>query len=230
LLSLCQIPHAVRAPCRPVRAGGLQQSSDRADQRVRRVGRRLLDQPHIVLDWQIAAVFAAGTATQARGSGLQYVPIVPAPGSGLAPLLSDARRPAGPARAGDYSPGDGFISIPRDYLTQPCGSSTRSRWRAPRSPVGNPTTSKATWSCPLFGRPSARPGAGRSGYTITPSNPPAGYTFPRVFTTGVWSEAWSRRYLRWASRRSTTTLPIPTTLLAQRPEGKPDPALGDQRW
>ena len=83
------------------------------------------DLPHVVLDWQIATVFAAGTAQPGAPNPMPgFAPIDPAPRIRIAllndPTMIDAGNPILPAlAAASYSSSDGFIAIPRDQLHGP---------------------------------------------------------------------------------------------------------------
>jgi len=134
------------------------------------------DMPHVVLDWQIATVLPSG----APDPIIQFAPIDPSPGVRIAAL--DA-----PFEAAVYAADDGSIAIPRSYLnttwrleyTLSGGVPHEVQW-APDDKVGHLTV-------PMFGRLQRDPVASGTGYAIAPTPAPS-LTFPRVFTTGLWTE------------------------------------------
>ena len=198
------------------------------------------DMPHVVLDWQIATVFAPGTAHPgAPDPTLVFAPIVPAPRIRIA-LLEDAPAVAGgptPALGAfadaDYSPGDGAILIPRDYLMHP--------WRLeytlafdpfvdnplidhpPHEVQWLPDDKQGHLTVPVFGRVQRDQPPGGGGYTITPSNPPTSYGLPRMFTTGLWTEG-----VVPPPAGQTIDYDFSNANPLSGPIGNPDPAMGDQ--
>jgi hypothetical protein len=190
-----------------------------------------LDMPHVVLDKQVAMVFASGTAHPgAPDPTLVFAPIVPAPRIRIA-VLEDAALPGDPAlplgafaEAG-YSIDDGSISIPRDYLTRPWRLEYTLDDSVPHEVQWLPDDKQGHLTVPVFGRLQRdQPPAG-GGYAITPSNPPASLGKPRVFTTGLWSEG-------LASTLSGSPTTIDYDFANASPLsgglGRPDPGLGDQ--
>lgn len=149
------------------------------------------DVPHVVLDYQLAIPYGKTGATPgAPDPTIRFAPIDPAPRVRIATL--DGAFDAEPAT---YSPTDGWIAIPRSYLgitwrleyTLADGVAREVQW-APDDKVGHLTV-------PLFGRVArgAAP-AVNSGYLLTPTGV-AGFTYPRVFTTGLWTEGVVPGYL-----------------------------------
>lgn len=184
-----------------------------------------MDDPHVVLDWQIATVLPAGAPAVLP----TYTPIAPAPRVRIAPLRDpaasqdDANAPLGAWVDATYGEkGDGFVSVPRAYLTSP--------WRLEYT-IGT-TTHEVQWlpvdkqghlTVPLVGRQQRSVLPDGTGYSITPTNGPGSYNFPRVFTTGVWSEG-------RVSLPATTPLEYDFFNAASQNGGKamPSSALGDR--
>jgi hypothetical protein len=137
------------------------------------------DRPHVVLDWQIATVLPSGAPDPA----ITYTPITPAPRVRIATFDGPFDQVAA-----TYTAGDGSIEIPREYLN--------TTWRLEYTLAGDvphevqwaPEDQQGHLTVPVFGRLQREPVPVGSGYTITPPNLPGGYTFPRVFTTGLWTE------------------------------------------
>ena len=74
---------------------------------------------------------------------------------------------------------------------------------------------------PVFGRIQRDPVPSGGGYQITPPNAPATYTFPRVFTTGLWTEG-------SASHNGTTVdYDFSNATSLSGAKGRPDPSFGD---
>jgi hypothetical protein len=144
------------------------------------------DMPHVELTWQIARVLESDTASGKRGEPdpvIVFPPIYPPPRVRIATL--DGAFDDDPAT---YSPSDGWILIPRSYLgitwrleyTLADGIPHEVQW-APQDKHGRLTV-------PMFGRPDRDPVPTGGGYTITPAGVTAPYTFPRILTTGLWTE------------------------------------------
>lgn len=149
-----------------------------------------MDDPHVVLDWQIATVLATGAPAELP----TYTPIAPAPSVRIAPLRDPAAAPTDPnAPLGawldaKYRSADGTISVPRAYLTSP--------WRLEYTITGGPPH-EVQWlpddkqghlTVPIVGRQQRAFLPENTGYSVTPTSGTASYDNARVFTTGVWSE------------------------------------------
>jgi hypothetical protein len=190
------------------------------------------DTPHVVLDWQIATVFAPGTAQPgAPDPMVTFAPIEPPPRVRIAPLddpaavPGDPNGPLGTLAKVDYSSSDGAIAIPRDYLTHPWRLEYTLDDNIPHEVQWLPDDRQGHLTVPVFGRLQRNAVPDRAGYTITPSNPPAaGYTSPRVFTTGLWTEG--------QVMPSPSGAAIDYDFAGANPLsgaiGRPDPARGDQ--
>lgn len=137
------------------------------------------DRPHVVLDWQIATVSRSGMPAPA----ITYAPIQPAPTVRIATL-------GGPFDqvAATYTAGDGSIEIPRDYLNTTWRLEYTLAGGVPHEVQWAPADQQGHLTVPVFGRLARDPVPIGSGYTVTPQNLPGGYTFPRVLTTGLWTE------------------------------------------
>jgi len=172
------------------------------------------DRPHVVLDWQIADVLPSGAPV------IAFAPIDPAPRVRIATLDGPFDQVIA-----TYTPGDGSIEIPRDYLN--------TIWRLEYTLAGGiphevqwaPDDQKGHLTVPVFGRLRRDPVPLGSGYTITPpSLPGGGYTFPRVFTTGLWTEG----TVSPKPTGSTADYDFYNSAIAMSgANGRPDPALGD---
>ena len=134
----------------------------------------------IRLQLQIARTNSEGYADPT----LEYRPITPAPAVqvGLAgERLEDAR----------YDEADGTAAYPaglagqrwRLVYTLPGGIPREVQW----SPQGGDQLPRLVE--PLIGRVERLPVPAGSGYAITPMGSPASHTQPRVYTTGIWTEA-----------------------------------------
>jgi hypothetical protein len=153
------------------------------------------DRPIITLDWQVATV---NTTTGAPDPLPTFMPIVPAPKLRLAPLHDPMNAGAlGAFVDADYGTPDpndatvivnGQTAIPRDFVTQPWRLEYTLADGIPHEVQWQPQDKLGHIAVPIFGRLDRDQPPQASGYTITPSGAPANYTFPRVFTTGVWSE------------------------------------------
>lgn len=174
--------------------------------------------PQVALTWQVATVTTAGEPDPA----IAYPPIVPAPQVRIAPIdvaLADSPDAATYADTGTIAiPGAYVDKMWRLEYTLADGVPHEVQW-SPENMLGHVTV-------PVFGRLQRAAPPDGGGYTVTPTNPPASYTFPRVFTTGLWTEG--------------RVVPDPTpgqqtidhdfsrsTSLSDR-KGSPDPALGDR--
>jgi hypothetical protein len=187
-----------------------------------------VDLPHVVLDWQIATVFAAGTAQPGAPNPTPgFAPIDPAPRIRLALLDDPAGKPGDPLpalAAAGYSSSDGFIAIPRDYLTQPWRLEYTLSDNVPHEVQWLPDDKQGHLTVPVFGRLLRDAPPSGSGYQITPSNPPSSYGFPRVFTTGLWSEG----VIMPQPTPPTINYDFSAATSLSGALARPDPALGDQ--
>jgi len=169
-------------------------------------------EPHVVLDWQIATVLPSG----APDPTIRFAPIVPAPKVRIAPIDG----PFG-ADTTTYAPNDGSIAIPNAYLN--------TTWRLEYTLAGNvphevqwaPDDLQGHLTVPVFGRLQRDPVPTGGGYQITPPNPPTSYMFPRVFTTGLWTEGIASR------NGPTVDYDFSNATSLSGPRGRPDPSLGD---
>jgi hypothetical protein len=174
--------------------------------------------PHVTLDWEVGLPAPAAPS---------FAPISPAPKIRIAPLgAGDASTTLAAFTDATYN-ADGTIAIPADYLNHPWrleytladGIVHEVQWQ-PDAQVGHIVI-------PIFGRPARTPIPAGTGYTIKPTGGPGGYTFPRVFTTGLWSAG-----------PVPAPLPAGTTIdydFANAKSlsgdlGTPDPALGDHAF
>lgn len=179
------------------------------------------DLPHVELTWQIASALPSG----APDPTITFAPIMPAPDIKLA-LLTEQLAPA------TYSPSDGWILIPRNYLD--------TTWRLEYTIVDGvsaPIPHEVQWApedklghliVPLFGRVARDPFPVDGAYKIKPSGAPA-YANPSVVTTGLWTEGVGRLDLTDSSH---TTIDYPFTRAASLSgkKGRPDPARGDRAF
>jgi len=141
------------------------------------------DMPHVLFTWQLATSQPSGAP-----AALQYPAFTgtSAPTMRIAPI-------DGPFTPADYltTPDEmsGWILIPRSYIgatwrfeyTFPGDVPHEVQW-APEDKLGHLVV-------PMVGRLGRTAAPTDSGYVITPSNYSGGYTFPRVFTTGLWTDA-----------------------------------------
>jgi hypothetical protein len=175
----------------------------------------VLDMPHVVLDWQIAALLSTG----APDPTIQFAAIVPAPRIRIALLDAPFDRDQA-----TYSISDGWIPIPRAYLNTTWRLEYTLAGEVPHEVQWAPDDKQGHLTVPVFGRVKRDPAPGGGGYKITPPNPPGSYTFPRVFTTGLWTEG------------KVTAAPVGATLdynfsnavSLNGANGHPEAALGDQ--
>jgi len=174
-------------------------------------------EPHVVLDWQIATLLASGPNAGAPDPMIRFAPIDPAPKIRIAPIDGSFDQDQA-----TYSPVDGSIAFPHAYLnttwrleyTLADGVPHEVQW-APEDPQGHLTV-------PVFGRIQRDPVPPGGGYQITPSNPPASFMSPRVFTTGLWTEG-------TASHNGTTVdYDFSSATSLSGAKGRPDPTLGDR--
>ena len=179
------------------------------------------DLPHVELTWQVASVLPSGAPDPA----ITFAPIMPAPDVRIA-LLGDDLAPAA------YSPSDGWILIPRNYLD--------TTWRLEYTIVDGisaPIPHEVQWApedklghltIPLFGRVARDPLPVDGAYKIKPTGAP-GYTNPAVVTTGLWTEGVGRLDL---TDPSHTTIDYPFTRASSLSgkKGRPDPMRGDRAF
>jgi hypothetical protein len=150
----------------------------------------IADLPHVSLTWQIAATAPSGEPAAA----LDYPPFAAtsAPTVRIAPI-------DGAFQAAAYSSDadkPGWIEIPRNYFTEKDATSHNKPWRLEYTLPGG-KAHEVQWTpqdklghlvVPMVGRLDRGSVPIGGGYTATPSNPPASYTYPRVFTTGLWTD------------------------------------------
>jgi hypothetical protein len=189
------------------------------------------DMPHVLLDWQIATVFALGTAHPGAPDPTPvFAPIDPAPRIRIALLKDPAAMPDDPRAAlpalaaAAYSSSDGSVSIPRDYLAQPWRLEYTLADNLPHEVQWFPDDKQGHLTVPVFGRLQRDPPPAGGGYTITPSNPPGSYTFPRVFTTGLWTEG----IVSPPPTGATIDYDFVNASSLSGATARPVPALGDQ--
>jgi hypothetical protein len=181
------------------------------------------DQPHVVLDWQVAQVLPSG----APDPMIRFAPLDPAPRIRITPL--DVPFPADPKDDVDkpiYSAGgDGWIQIPRDYLSIPWRLEYTLADNVPHEVQWAPEDKQGHLSVPIFGRLLRDTVPNGSGYTITPPGV-ASYTSPRVSTTGLWTEGVVNNYS--PSDGAKIDFDFFNAVSLSGAKGRPDPALGDR--
>jgi hypothetical protein len=176
------------------------------------------DRPHVVLDWQIATVLPSGAPDPA----IAFAPIQPAPRVRIATLDGPFDQVAA-----TYTASDGSIGVPRDYLNTTWRLEYTLAGEIPHEVQWAPADQQGHLTVPVFGRLQREPVPVGSGYTITPPNLPGGYTFPRVFTTGLWTEGIV------SPRPSTATVDYDfssSAIQMSGANGRPDPVLGDRAF
>jgi hypothetical protein len=80
---------------------------------------------------------------------------------------------------------------------------------------------------PMVGRLDRSPVPGGSGYTLTPNNYADTYSFPRVFTTGLWTDGAVTAAFTGPTL-STVDYDFSSAVPLSGPGGRPDPARGDR--
>jgi hypothetical protein len=175
------------------------------------------DMTHVVLDWQIDTVLASGDPDPV----IRFAPIDPAPRVRIAPI-------DGPFDIVQttYSPSDGSIPIPREYLNTTWRLEYTLAGGVPHEVQWAPEDKQGHLTVPVFGRLQREPVPMGSGYTITPITVTS-YSHPRVFTTGLWTEGVASNYLMSDGGRVDYDFYNDTRSLSG-PRGRPDPALGDR--
>ncbi|HEX2685370.1 MAG TPA: hypothetical protein VHN14_02065 [Kofleriaceae bacterium] len=176
----------------------------------------VIDVPHVVLDWQVAVLLASG----APDPTMMFVPIDPAPKVRIA-LLD---RPFDVDQA-TYSSDDGWIRIPRDYLNTTWRLEYTLAGEVPHEVQWAPEDKQGHLAVPVFGHLQRDPVPTGGGYTITPSGV-ASFSLPRVFTTGLWTEAKVNNYV--PSDGATIDFDFFNATSLSGTKGRPDPALGDR--
>jgi hypothetical protein len=190
------------------------------------------DMPHVVLDHQVATVLAPGTAHPgAPDPTIVFAPIDPPPRIRIAlvddpaALAGDPNPALGAFSTVGYSTTDGAISIPRDYLARPWRLEYTLDDNVPHEVQWLPDDKQGHLTVPVFGRLQRDAVPAGAGYAITPDNPPAaGYTSPRVFTTGLWTEGQVMPAPSGAAIDYDFSAASPLSVAI----GRPDPLRGDQ--
>lgn len=183
------------------------------------------DLPHVVLTWQLATTSTTGAPSPA----LEYPPFA----AGAAPQIRIAPidRPFMPA-AYLTSPGkEGWIEIPRDYFAKDASGNNQT-WRleytlpadVPHEVQWAPDDKIAHLTVPMVGRLDRQPVPDGSGYAMTPTSPPGSYTFPRLFTTGLWTDG----PVNPPSSGTTVDYDFFNAVSLSGAKGSPDPAHGDR--
>ncbi|HET9626089.1 MAG TPA: hypothetical protein VFP84_32230 [Kofleriaceae bacterium] len=139
------------------------------------------DRPFVRLDWQVATTTADGSAP----APVTFAAISPAPKVRIAPLL--AGQALGAFSDAEYT-NDGTITIPRDYLDQSWRFEYTLADGVPHEVQWKPDDKRGHITVPVFGRTARTAVPAGALYTIAPTGAPASYMFPRVFTTGLWTE------------------------------------------
>jgi hypothetical protein len=176
------------------------------------------DMPRVMFTWQLATSQPSGVPAAA----LEYPAFAPSftPAIRIAPL-------DGPLAPADYLTTPempGWVLIPRSYLgttwrleyTFPNGVPHEVQW-APEDKLGHLVV-------PMVGRLDRASAPGGGGYTITPSNYSGGYTFPRVFTTGLWTDG----PVIPPGTGSTIDYDFSSAMSLSGPKGNPVTAKGDR--
>ncbi len=172
--------------------------------------------PHVVLDWQIATLLASGPDAGAPDPTIRFAPIVPAPKVRIAPI--DGSFDIDQA---SYSNNDGSIAIPRAYLNTTWRLEYTLADNIPHEVQWAPDDLQGHLTVPVFGRIQRDPVPIGGGYQIKPLNPPAGYTSPRVFTTGLWTEGTASRI------GNAVDYDFSSATSLSGAKGRPDPSFGD---
>lgn len=183
-----------------------------------------LDMPHVVLDWQVAAVLPSG----APDPIIRFAPIDPAPQVRITPL--DVPFPADP-QDDPYKPiysagGDGWIQIPRDYLNTTWRLAYTLADNVPHEVQWAPDDKQGHLTVPIFGRLQRDPAPVGGGYAITPTGV-ASFNAPRVITTGLWTEGVLNNYDA-ARDGANIDFDFFNAVSLSGPKGRPDPAQGDR--
>lgn len=176
------------------------------------------DMPYVRLTWQVATQTRAGLPDPV----IAYLPIAPAPDLRIAPLdtaLADSLDRV------TYSQTDGVVAIPKRYFGRPWRLEYRRAGEPPHELQWNPDDKVGLVVIPVFGRLDRDPVPTGGGYTATPSNPPAGYGFPRVFTTGLWTEG-----VAAIPTGAAVDFDFFNAVSLSGPKGRPDPILGDRAF
>jgi hypothetical protein len=181
------------------------------------------DMPHVVLDWQVAAVLPSG----APDPTIRFAPIDPAPRVRITPL--DVPFPADPNND-PYKPiysagGDGWIQIPREYLNTTWRLAYTLADNVPHEVQWAPEDKQGHLTVPIFGRLERAPAPSGGGYAITPTGV-AGFNLPRVLTTGLWTEGVINNYA--AADGAKIDFDFFNAVSLSGAKGRPDPALGDR--
>src|SRR5215467_6691415 len=128
------------------------------------------DVPHVVLDYQVASVLPSG----APDPVIAYVPISPAPDVRIS-RFDDMRHAFDAFASASYSPSDGWIMIPRDYV----GATWRLEYTINPLDGSPPVTHEVQWApedkmghltVPIMGRLDRDTSSYDGGYVITPAN------------------------------------------------------------
>lgn len=168
--------------------------------------------PHVELVWQVASVAETGEAYPL----ISFKPI------------TDHMRVRIATRDGEFQSGvytdEGWVLVPLSYMNAETG------WRLEYTLAGvthevqwKPAAGRGRITVPVFGRIDGDALPTGSGYTTTPAGAPAAYTFPRMLTTGLWTEG-----LVDASTAPRVDFDLFNALALSGSKFRPDPALGDR--
>ncbi|HMG56670.1 MAG TPA: hypothetical protein VK601_24385, partial [Kofleriaceae bacterium] len=183
------------------------------------------DLPHVVLTWQLATTAPSGAPSPA----LEYPPFA----AGAAPQIRIATLdgPWAPA-AYSSSPGkEGWIEIPRSYFDSD-GAGTHPTWRLEYTLVGGaphevqwaPDDKIAHLVVPMVGRLDRQSAPLGGGYRVTPSGYAGPYTFPQLFTTGLWTAG----IVNPPSSGVTVDYDYSSASSLNGAQGRPDATRGDR--
>ena len=175
-----------------------------------------IELPHAVVTWQLATPLPSGAPDPA----LSYPAFAP----GRAPPIRIATLdgPFAPAEYQSSQGREGWVAFPSSYLG--------TTWRLEYTLPGD-VPREVQWApeelghlvVPMVGRRDRESVPTGSGYTITPTNS-ASYTFPHVFTTGLWTDG----PVTEPPTGSTVNYGFSSAESLSGPRGRPDPAQGDR--
>jgi len=178
--------------------------------------------PLVTLDWQVADV---DPTTGAPEPNLASAPIAPAPAVRVARFDCPTDAPAD-CQLTPALYAAGAVAFPRRFLGTPWRFEYTLADGVPREVQWNPADGAGHVFVPRFGRTALQPVPVDGGYTTTPAGGPQ-YTatdFPRVLTTGLWSDGpvtvtppSAEIDYDFAGARWLTSV-----------KGSPDPARGDR--
>lgn len=168
--------------------------------------------PHVQLTWQVATLKPTGEPADTVG----FAPIAPAPKVRIAPkdgAFVDATYGA-----------DGSIEYPQSFVGAPWRIEYTIGVDAPVEVQWQPPDGQGHLIVPLFGRVDRNTPPINGGYTITAVGA-SGFSLPRVFTTGMWTETTSA-HLTINTNRVDMNFANAVPLSGNK--GAPDSAQGDR--